>query len=160
MTMPRADLSRKPLPITLNRETFVPSYLSLVAHAHTSGGSRAYSEKFGVSSPDFAILSTLSNHPGVVASEISVIVALDKSVVSRRLQRLMARDLVAAELDAGQRRLYLTGEGVHVHNRVLPIALEREQLLLAGLSDDEVILLRSLLRRMYENIPEMNATEQ
>lgn len=159
MGVPRSDLIRSPLARTIDRETFIPSYLSLVAAAHVTGGSKIYTERFGISSPDFAILSTLSNHPGSVASEICQIVALDKSVVSRRLRTLMDRDLVALEMDGSQRRLYLTPRGVQVHDEVLPLALKREATMLSGFTDEEIGQLRDFLRRMFLRIPEMNSPE-
>ncbi|MEV4902118.1 MarR family winged helix-turn-helix transcriptional regulator [Citricoccus sp. NPDC055426] len=147
---------RSPLDHTIDRETFTPAYLSLVDNAHVWGGSRIYNEHFGVTSPDFAILSTLSNRPGCQAVDISEQVALDKSVVSRRLQRLRDKDLICWEQDGSRRRLYLTTAGARVHDAVLPVALERAELMLTGFSDEERAQLQTFLRRMYENIPLMN----
>ncbi|MFC7401393.1 MarR family winged helix-turn-helix transcriptional regulator [Citricoccus sp. GCM10030269] len=141
---------------TIDRETFTPAYLSLVDNAHVWGGSRIYNEHFGVTSPDFAILSTLSNRPGCQAVDISQQVALDKSVVSRRLQRLEDKDLICWELEGSRRRLYLTRKGAEVHDAVLPIALQRAELMVHGFTEDEREQLQSFLRRMYENIPLMN----
>lgn len=150
------DLIRRRLPKTIDRETFVPAYLTLVASAHVWGGSRIYQDRYGITSPDFAILSTLSNHPGVQASDVADIVALDKSVVSRRLKRLTDRSLVASEKDNSRRRLYLTREGAAVHDAVFPLAMERERRMLAGFSEAEIDQLHNFLRRMFENIPLMN----
>ncbi|WP_413542615.1 MarR family winged helix-turn-helix transcriptional regulator [Citricoccus nitrophenolicus] len=147
---------RTPLDRTIDRESFTPAYLSLVDNAHVWGGSRIYNEHFGVTSPDFAILSTLSNRPGCQAVDISEQVALDKSVVSRRLQRLRDKELICWEQDGSRRRLYLTSAGARVHDAVLPVALERAELMLAGFTEEERAQLQSFLRRMYENIPLMN----
>ena len=147
---------RTPLDHTIDRETFPPAYLSLVDNAYVWGGSRIYSEHFGVTSPDFAILSTLSNRPGCHAVDVSEQVALDKSVVSRRLQRLKEKDLVCWEQEGSRRRLYLTTTGAEVHDAVLPVALERAALMVHGFTTEERAQLQSFLRRMYENIPLMN----
>lgn len=155
--MSRADLSRIPLSKVIDRESFVPSYLSLISNAYLLGGSKIYLERFDVSSPDFAILSALSNHPGAVASEISQIVALDKSVVSRRLKTLIARNLVALEMTDGQFQLFLTEVGVAVHDQVMPVALDREDRLLKGFSEDEEAQLRDYLKRMLVNVAELDS---
>ncbi|MGM7666792.1 MarR family winged helix-turn-helix transcriptional regulator [Microbacterium sp. A93] len=147
---------RTPLDHTIDRESFTPAYLSLVDNAHVWGGSRIYNERFGVTSPDFAILSTLSNRPGCQAVDITEQVALDKSVVSRRLQRLRDKELICWEQDGSRRRLYLTAAGARVHDAVLPVALERAELMVHGFSAEERTQLQSFLRRMYENIPLMN----
>ncbi|MBB5598524.1 MarR family winged helix-turn-helix transcriptional regulator [Neomicrococcus lactis] len=154
--MTSEDLVRERLPETIDRETFIPAYLGLVASAHTWGGSRIYSEKFGITAPDFAIISTLSNYPGVQASEITDIVGLDKSVVSRRLQRLAAKELVKADNSAGKRLLFLTRKGAEIHNKVLPVALDRSERMLTGFTEQEKHDVRNYLRRMFENIPRMN----
>ncbi|NKX52078.1 MarR family transcriptional regulator, partial [Arthrobacter deserti] len=103
------------------------------------------------------ILSALSNHPGMQAIEIAELVALDKPVVSRRLRRLAGRGLVGSELEDSRRGLYLTRAGAEVHDAVLPVALEREQRMLAGFSAEERAQLRDFLHRMHANIPLMNA---
>lgn len=154
--MSAAEPIRTRLKHTIDRETFPPAYLSLVDNAHVWGGSRIYNERFGVTSPDFAILSTLSNRPGCQAVDISEQVALDKSVVSRRLQRLRDKGLICWEQDGSRRRLFLTSQGAEVHDAVLPVALERAELMVHGFSNEERAQLQSFLRRMYENIPLMD----
>ncbi len=154
--MTSEDLVRDRLPETIDRETFIPAYLGLVASAHTWGGSRIYSERFDITSPDFAILSTLSNYPGAQATDIVEIVGLDKSVVSRRLQRLSVKGLVEVDASSGKRLLFLTRKGADIHNEVLPVALDRAERMLTGFSEEEKRDVRDYLRRMFENIPRMN----
>lgn len=154
--MTSEDLVRDRLPETIDRESFIPAYLGLVASAHTWGGSRIYSERFGITAPDFAILSTLSNYPGAQATDIVEIVGLDKSVVSRRIQRLAAKGLVQADTESGKRLLFLTRKGADVHNKVLPVALDRSERMLTGFTEEEKRDVRDYLRRMFENIPRMN----
>lgn len=154
--MTSEDLVRDRLPETIDRETFIPAYLGLVASAHTWGGSRIYSERFDITSPDFAILSTLSNYPGAQATDIVEIVGLDKSVVSRRLQRLSVKGLVEVDASSGKRLLFLTRKGADIHNEVLPVALDRAERMLTGFSEEEKRDVRNYLRRMFENIPRMN----
>jgi len=133
--------------------------MSLITNAHEWGGSRIYDEYFGVTSPDFAILSALSNNPGCQAVDIVQIVALDKSVVSRRLKRLHSKDLVTWEQDVTRRRLYLTLHGAEIHNRILPVALARAERMTTGFSDDEKKLLQQFLHRIFENREWMNSTD-
>ncbi|MGO1181564.1 MAG: MarR family winged helix-turn-helix transcriptional regulator [Micrococcaceae bacterium] len=150
---------REPLRRTIQRESFAPAYIALVANAHEWGGSRIYEENFGVTSPDFAILSTLSNNPGCQAVDITEIVALDKSVVSRRLKRLKDKGLVTWEREDSRRRLFLTHRGAEVHDRVLPVALERAKRMTHGFSDEERNQLHDFLMRLFENRELMNSTD-
>lgn len=153
------DAIREPLRRTIQRESFAPAYIALIANAHEWGGSRIYDENFGVTSPDFAILSTLSNNPGCQAVDITEIVALDKSVVSRRLKRLKEKGLVTWEREERRRRLFLTRRGAETHDRVLPVALERAHRMTHGFSDTERALLHDFLRRLFENREFMNSTK-
>lgn len=150
---------RQKLPKTIDREDFPPAYMSLITNAHEWGGSRIYSENFGVTSPDFAILSALSNNPGCQAVDVTQIVALDKSVVSRRLKRLHSMDLVTWEHEDTRRRLYLTQHGADIHDLVLPVALTRAERMTTGFSTEEKMLLKQFLRRIFENCEWMNSTD-
>jgi DNA-binding MarR family transcriptional regulator len=151
------DLVRERLPLTIDRETYTPAYLSLVANALSRGGSLLYMHRFGVGVNDWRVLSALGNHPGATAAEVCTVLGLDKSVVSRSVAGLVDRALVAIERVPGQRRLYLTRQGAEVHDQLLPMALERERQLLAGFSAGEVAVLRDFLRRMNDNVGAVNA---
>jgi DNA-binding MarR family transcriptional regulator len=152
------ELRRDRLPVTIDRESYTPAYLSVVSNALSWGGSHLYSRHFGVGVNDWRILSALGNHPGATAGELCDVLGLNKSVVSRSVAGLVERGLVGIERDDGTRRHYLTEDGAVLHDQLLPLALERERLLLRDFTPEEVGQLRTFLRRMYLNIPGMNAS--
>jgi DNA-binding MarR family transcriptional regulator len=151
------DLVRERLPLTIDRETYTPAYLSIVSNALSRGGSLLYMHRFGIGVNDWRVLSALGNHPGATAAEVCAVLGMDKSVASRSVAGLVDRRLVAIERVPGQRRLYLTRAGADVHDQLLPVALERERRLLQGFSAAEVAVLREFLRRMNDNVPAINA---
>ena len=149
-------LQRDRLPQTIDRESFTPAYLALIGNAWSSGSSVFFMQRYGIGVNDWRVLSALANHPGATAVEVSAVVGLHKSVVSRTVATLSGRGLVGIDLTDGNRRLYLTRAGVDLHDELLPHALRREELLLSGFDAAEVAQLRRFLRRMFLNIPVMN----
>jgi len=80
--------------------------------------------------------------------------------VSKAVNVLITRSLIAStEGPRGSRHLFLTAAGVDMHNRMLPISLAGEDILLANLSEDEVSQLRVLLGKLMTQIP-LLATEK
>jgi DNA-binding MarR family transcriptional regulator len=154
--MDERGLHRDQLPRTIDRESFTPAYLTLVANAWSSANSVFYMRDYGIGVNDWRVLSTLANHPGATAVEVCGVVGLHKSVVSRSVATLSERGLVGIERSDGHRRLYLTPAGVDLHDELLPHALHKEELLLSGFEPAEVAQLRRFLRRMFLNIPVMN----
>jgi DNA-binding MarR family transcriptional regulator len=154
--MEQARLQRTRLPRTIDREAYTPAYLALVSNALSWGGSQLYTRRFGVGVNDWRVISALGNHPGSTAVEVCTVVGLDKSVVSRCVAGLAERGLVGIERTDGHRRLFLTQDGVRLHDELLPLALHREQVLLEGLEASEVEQLKSFLRRMFLNLPRLN----
>jgi DNA-binding MarR family transcriptional regulator len=90
------------------------------------------------------------------------VIGLDKSAVSRALQLLERERLITIDTDLKDARRYtvsLTVSGQELHNRVLVVALERERLLLAGLSGEEVEILIGCLNKMSAQLDAVNAVD-
>jgi DNA-binding MarR family transcriptional regulator len=150
--MSRPALQRVPLAQTIDRESFVLAYLNLVANGMSSLGSRRYLREFGIGINEWRVLSSLGNIPGGTAGDVAELVGIHKSVVSRSLRSLTDAGLVGQDPELGRRRLFLTAAGAALHDKIVPVALAREELLLHGFDDDEAALLRTFLRRMHENL--------
>ncbi|NKQ54061.1 winged helix-turn-helix transcriptional regulator [Amycolatopsis sp. K13G38] len=142
---------------SVGRDDYVPAYLSLISNALSWGGSRLFLRRFGVGINEWRVMSAIVNQPGCTATQVGDELGLNKSVVSRSLQFLQSRDLVNVDAADGRRVLWLTGPGHELHDQLIEIALKREEFLLAGFSQQEKELLLSFLRRMYDNVPAMNA---
>ncbi|MGY1661739.1 MarR family winged helix-turn-helix transcriptional regulator [Geodermatophilus sp. SYSU D00705] len=145
------------MPHTIDVDRYVPAYITVIASTITTSGSQVYLRNFGVGMNDWRVVSCIGMDPGITAQEISNVTKIDKSVISRSVKSLVAAKLVTVETSPGFRRLYLTGDGARLYKDVVPVALEREELLLAGLSDEEVEQLLGLLRRINANLPALAA---
>lgn len=147
---------RTPLPRTAAGWASTPYYLVTIGNAISWGSAREYLHRFGIGVNEWRVMAHIANDPGCTGTDISQFLRIDKSVVSRSLKGLMDKNLVAAELDNGVRRAYLTQLGVALHDQILPVALRREEILLAGLSAEERELLIEMLRKMHANLSAMN----
>src|SRR4051794_26616000 len=157
----RGDMSgsvrRRPMNPRIDRDRYLPYYLGVIANALSSSASQVYLREFGIGVNDWRVVSHLGMEPGCTAQTISNVLQVDKSVVSRSVKTLVDRGLVTVESTPGFRRLYLTRAGAALHKEIVPVALQREHLLTAGLEPGEVDQLLALLRRLHANLPALTA---
>jgi DNA-binding MarR family transcriptional regulator len=94
--------------------------------------------------------------PGSSATDVSEFLVMNKAVVSKAVNVLVSRHLIAStEGPRGSRHLFLTPAGADMHNRMLPISLAGEDILLSQLSPEEVAQLRVLLGKLMDQIPRL-----
>lgn len=148
---------REPLEARLVRSQYVPAAISIIAGALLWGGSRIYRSHFGLGTNEWRVLSALSNYPGLTAASVGKELGMNKAIVSRSVATLRERRLIVLLRERGARRLYLTGAGRAQHDAILPIALHREKLLLAGLSESEVATFRALLAKILVDLAALEA---
>lgn len=146
---------------TIDRDTYTPALLGLLNNVLVWGGSRVFHHLHGIGTNEWRVLSALANHPGSTAQELCAVLGINKSIVSKSVNLLLDRDLIA-DLDGprGSRFLYLTSAGAQVHDDVMPIALERQAILHSALGDAEIAQLNELLVRMLAAGDELQAYER
>lgn len=103
---------------------------------------------------DFDVLAALrrAGEPyALSAGELSRTVLVTTGAITKRVDRLEARGLVArtvAETDSRGRLITLTAEGIALTDELIAAHLDNQHRLLAGLSDDEQAHLADLLARL------------
>jgi DNA-binding MarR family transcriptional regulator len=125
----------------------------------TRGASRVYSRHFGISGLEWRLVSMLYEEPGVTANHVCQVVGLDKGAVSRAVAHLAGLGVLTAEAGpqgGRQRFMHLTAKGFELHDKVLVVALQREERLLAGISSDEADRLMELLARVSAAVDSAN----
>jgi DNA-binding MarR family transcriptional regulator len=103
-------------------------------------------------------LVLLAIHRSISAQQVSQIIGMDKASVSRCFKSMQARGLIVMGLDASDGRVRmanLTSQGRAIHDRIRDLALERERALLSVLSASESDTLLRLLKRLHDNLPEV-----
>lgn len=151
----RADMASR---ATLDLLNYVPYFLTAIGNAVSRGASRVYLREFGVGIIEWRVMAMLAVEPGIMANRICHVVSLDKAAVSRSLRVLEGRGYVAAEASADPRRYSytLTETGYDLHDRIMRLALQREESLLEGMGEAERAELVRLLRKMHANVPAVN----
>jgi DNA-binding MarR family transcriptional regulator len=153
-----------PAPVaTINLDRYVPAYLIWIANKLSRGASQNYLNLFGVGAEVWRCMVLLAIHGTVSAQQISQIIGMDKASVSRCFKQMSAKKLITLELEPTDGRIRLARLTVHgrdIHDQILGIALARERELLAVLSSSEQDTLLNLLKRMHENLPQVEQATQ
>jgi len=153
-----AEIITEPLPNVIDSDNFTPRLLALLSNALVWRESRLLRQAFKLGTNDWRVISALSIRPGATSTEISEFVAMNKAVVSKSVNTLIARGLIApADGPRGSRPLYLTESGAEMHDRMLPISLRGQEIVLSDLTEQEVAQLNALLLRLLAKTPDLSS---
>jgi DNA-binding MarR family transcriptional regulator len=146
----------KPLDDVIDSDAFIPRLLALLSNALVWRESMLLRREFSLGTNDWRVLSALGVRPGSSATDVSEFLVMNKAVVSKAVNVLISRSLIAStDGPRGSRNLFLTPAGVDMHNMMLPISLAGEDALLSQLSAGEVAQLRVLLGKLMSQIPRL-----
>lgn len=138
----------------LTLERYLPYRLSILSNRISGIISETYKDKFALSIVEWRIMAVLGEYPGASADEASMKIQIEKSIVSRALQKLLKRHLVVREVDQNDRRrqnLSLTKTGADVYRQIVPVAYDYEEGLLACFNEKERATFDGLIDRLYEH---------
>ena len=141
-------------PAILTLERFLPYRLSILSNRISGIIAETYRDKFALSITEWRIMAVLGEYPGASADEVSVKIQIEKSIVRRALQKLLARHLVEREVDETDRRrqnLSLTKTGLEIYKQVAPVSYEYEEQLLECFSKKERETFDKLIDRLYQH---------
>jgi len=147
-------------PANVDLERYVPAYLSWISNKLSRGASQHYLAAFNIGIEVWRCLVLLAVESQVSAQQVSRVIGMDKAAVSRCFKTMHDQGFIAFTLDAQDGRLrlaQLTRKGRALHDEVLQVALARERAFLSVLSESEVNLLIDLLKRLHENLPQVDA---
>jgi DNA-binding MarR family transcriptional regulator len=147
----------------IDLEHYVPAYLTWLANKLSRTASQHYLRLFDVGIETWRCMVLLAIDDSITAQKVSRIIGMDKASVSRCFKNMQARGLITLSLEASDGRLRiatLTAKGRAMHDEIRGIALERERALLSVLSEAERDSLLSLLKRLHENLPEVELATQ
>ena len=135
----------------LDLERFLPYRLSVLSNRVSDAIARQYSERFGLSIPEWRVMAVLGGTPGLSAREVAERTAMDKVQVSRAVESLVRARRVARAADAEDGRilrLSLTPKGRAIYDEVVPLALHLEEIFLSALKPDERRTLDTLMAKL------------
>lgn len=123
----------------LKLEDFLPFRLSLTSNLVSARIAETYRAEFGLTMTQWRLMAVLGERPGLTATELTQITALDKVAVSRAAAALTDRGLLKKQTkkeDGRRSALSLTQDGQHVYDEIIPRAVQSEADLLAALPED------------------------
>jgi DNA-binding MarR family transcriptional regulator len=142
----------------LDLDKYVPGLLTLIASNLSGGASNAYLSLYAVGIETWRVMVMMALEGRVTAQRMVQLLDADKGSISRTFKFMHERGLIAFEEDVRDGRVrhaVFTPAGRALHDRIIRLASLREQVALSVLSEDEVEVLRDLLRRVYANLPEV-----
>ena len=133
--------SRSPDPPALQLGDFVPFRLNRLAAEVSEHLATIYRERFGLEIPEWRVMVTVGPERGCTAQYIARSTRMHKTRVSRAIAHLEKRGLMTRVTSSADRRemgLRLTKAGRRVYAELVPLALERESILLACLTREQL----------------------
>ncbi|MBS7703078.1 MarR family winged helix-turn-helix transcriptional regulator [Chelatococcus asaccharovorans] len=130
---------------------FLSSRLLRLSNTLGLYASRRYRDAFGISLPEWRVLSIIASCEPTTAREVSRNLATDKGWVSLSADSLRRRGLIKGSPDSRDGRrilLTLTAEGRKMHAAVLAVAQWRHERLLACLPEGSAAFLIECLDRL------------
>ncbi|MCB4771376.1 MarR family winged helix-turn-helix transcriptional regulator [Ancylobacter sp. Lp-2] len=109
---------------------------------------------FDLSPAQYGALSVVAADPGIDQTRLMERSALDRSSVTKCVERLEARGLIRREVDAADRRvrrLYVTEQGQNLRHAVREHVLRSQARLLAPLGAERATLLLAMLKELADS---------
>jgi DNA-binding MarR family transcriptional regulator len=120
--------------------------------------SRRYRQQFGVTLPEWRVMSIVASRDGTTARDISRELATDKAWVGLSVKRLARRGFLTRSADPQDTRrvlLSLTRQGKQVHDAIMSVARQRQRRLRAALPEGAADLLSASLDRLQAEAERM-----
>lgn len=153
------DVILEPLSDVIQTDSFTPRLLHLLSNALVWRESLLLRRDFNLGTNDWRVISALAVRPGATSTDISDFVAINKATVSKAVNTLIDRALVVpTDGPRGSRPLFLTVAGAEMHDRMKPISLKGEEIILSDLTGEEALLLNALLGRLLLKMPDLSTT--
>lgn len=134
----------------------------LLSNTLARWAAREYPRRFGISLPEWRVLSIVSARSPVAVGSIAEAISVDKAWVSRTLHRLKRDGWVRARQDRDdERRVYIeiTVAGHRTAKRMLAASRDRQRRLVAGMGTVELNRFLAILVRLQARAESMLATD-
>jgi DNA-binding MarR family transcriptional regulator len=135
----------------LSVDDFLTTTVHLTANALRRTITQPYAEQFGLTMPEWRMLSVLAHARELPFGELVLRSATDKGQVSRTLRTMGERGLVATRSEAARKvTCTITEAGMQVYERVMPVARRRQAEMIRQMTPLERRAVYAALRRLRE----------
>ncbi|HKA78705.1 MAG TPA: winged helix DNA-binding protein [Xanthobacteraceae bacterium] len=128
----------------------VSSKVLKLANVLRRASTLVYGRKLALSQVEWRIVALVGEHAPVSLNALADLLDLDKGQTSRSVSALVARRLMLREYRRDGRgiRITLTARGIEVYRELMASALERNRVLLGGMTAEEKTQLFEILDRL------------
>lgn len=147
----------------LDLNKYVPGLFTLIASRLSGGASTVYLSLYGIGIETWRVMVMLASEGRISAQRMVQLINADKGAVSRTFKSMHAQGLLNFEPDLNDARVryaVFTPSGRALHDRIIKLALLREEVAISVLSDNEVEIIRDLLRRVHSNLDQVDLASQ
>lgn len=143
----------------LKLDRFLPYRLARLAQGVSRSLARVYAERFSLSVPQWRVLASLAEQPGITSRDLAALTDMDKVKVSRAVADLEGRRLLRRRTGADRRsaELRLSPGGEQLYREIVPLARAWERRLLARLGRGERAALLDLIEHLEAALPSLEA---
>ena len=145
------ELARRPADdVGAKPSDLVSSKVLKLANVLRRGSTLVYGRKLGLSQVEWRIVALVGEHAPVSLNALADLLDLDKGQTSRSVSALVARRLMLREYRRDGRgiRITLTARGTEIYGQLMASALERNRVLLDGMTAEEKAQLFAVLDRL------------
>ena len=129
-------------------ESLITYRLTRIADTLVRAASQVYRAQHDITLTELRLLATIGRHQPLAVNEASRLTGIDKAWVSRSLAALVKRKLVVRQRHPSDSRivlLSLTHMGKTKVQRIVPLAVARNERLLAALSERKRTIVNEIL---------------
>ncbi|MEM8908717.1 MAG: MarR family transcriptional regulator [Bacteroidota bacterium] len=111
-------------------------------------------DELDITIDQWLVLKTLADEPGISQKEMAKAVFKDNASIARMIELLVKKKYLIRSFHREDRRRYqlkMTALGKTTYEQLIPIVHANRTTALAGISNEEVALLSSLLQRITDN---------
>lgn len=145
--------------VLLALDRYFPYRLSILSNKVSTLVAQAYKDKFALSITEWRIMAVLGEFPGVSADEVSAKTQIEKSLISRAINKLLKRNLIKRQISKEDKRrseIQLSETGYGVYREIVPLSYDYEERLMGCLTEQEQALLSGLIDRLYRHADQLN----
>jgi DNA-binding MarR family transcriptional regulator len=135
----------------LDLQQFFPYQFSILSGQVSDYIALIYKQQYGLTKFEWRVLATVGQHLAISSKSIAAFTQLDKMQVSRAIARLIKIAALEPQNSSQDRRshlLALTSIGQQMYQEIVPLVIEQEKRMLAGLTQQERQLLSSLTLKL------------
>lgn len=152
---PKAGL---PADASVNR--YLAAYIMGVANRLANGASHHYRTHFNLGMSEWRAMMAIGGQDELIVREVAELADLDYAAASKSVRVLEERGFVSVEQTSRRGRpavVRMTPEGTETYRKLRDAAQRRQRRLISTFTPDELATLWSLLRRVEQQVPHMNA---